>query len=83
MTIPTYIFIFSFFFFQAKNDIKKVLEVFFEAGVILRYANSSFLKLQRHVRGQNRGSSGCLLHLDYCYVSTTCISHVSTCPYMF
>ena len=34
------------------------------------------IKLQRHVRGQNRGSEGFLVHLDYFQVANMCISHV-------
>ena len=36
------------------------------------------MKLQRHVRGQNRGSGGFPVHLDYFQVANMCISHVFT-----
>ena len=44
----------------------------------MRNAKSSFLKLQRHVRGQNRGSWVCPVHLDldYFQVVDLCISRV-------
>ena len=71
------------FLSRLKMTKKKFQRCIFEAGVVLRYAMSSFLKLQKHVRGQNRGSLGCQTHLYYFQMSTTCISYVSTCPYMF
>ena len=40
---------------------------------------SSRMKLQRHVRGQTRGSWVCLTQLDHCQMATTCISRVYTC----
>ena len=39
---------------------------------------SSRMKLQRHVRGQNRGSWVCPVYLDYFQVADMCISRVST-----
>ena len=34
--------------------------------------NKTKIKLQRHVRSQNRGSWGCQTHLNYCQVSYMC-----------
>ena len=39
---------------------------------------SARMKLQRHVRGQNRGSWVCPVHLDYFLLADMCISHVFT-----
>ena len=36
------------------------------------------MKLQSHVRGQNRGSWVCPVHLDYFQLADMCISRVST-----
>ena len=36
------------------------------------------MKLQSHVRGQNRGSWVCPVHLDYFQMADMCISHVFT-----
>ena len=38
----------------------------------------SRMKLQRHVRGQNRGSWVCPVHLDYFQLADMCISCVFT-----
>ena len=40
------------------------------------------MKLQMHVRGQNRGFLGCPIHLAYCQMSSMCISRVFTCLYI-
>ena len=39
---------------------------------------SARMKLQRHVRGQNRGSWVCPVHLDYFQLADMCISRVFT-----
>ena len=39
---------------------------------------SARMKLQRHVRSQNRGSWVCPVHLDYFQLADMCISHVFT-----
>ena len=39
---------------------------------------SARMKLQRHLRGQIRGSWVCPVHLDYCQLADKCISHVFT-----
>ena len=36
------------------------------------------MKLQSHVRGQNRGSWVCPVHLDYFQLADMCISHAFT-----
>ena len=41
--------------------------------------NTAKIKLQRHVRYQNRGSWVCPTHLDYSQLATMCISRVYTC----
>ena len=71
-------------YFWAKNYIEKVLEYhFWGKGHFSRAMRGIFLKLQRYVRGQNRGSWGWQSQLDNSQVCSMCISHVCMCLHVY
>ena len=66
--------------FWAKNYLEKILEYhFWSKGHFSRSMRGTFLKFQRHVRGQNRGFWGWQTQLDHSQVCSMCISRVCTC----
>ena len=70
--------------FWAKNYIEKVLEChFWGKGPFSRSMRGIYQKLQRYVRGQNRGFWGWQTQLDHSQVYSMCISHVYTCIHVY